>query len=152
VGGYSEGSLHVDGQDLGPSTAPVSHDGEYEWFTTVRAPNVRRLVELLGGHQDSDVLAYSLSGTRELALTSLNGSSEKAAFRSSDSFAELHGPSRTGSHPAFPDQFGLEYQARRARIPWSSGSFASYSGNVPRSARSLWPESTRTCSLVPRVE
>ena len=26
-----DGNLHVDGQDLGPRTAPVSVDGEYEW-------------------------------------------------------------------------------------------------------------------------
>jgi hypothetical protein len=67
----SEGSLHVDGQDLGPSTAPVSDDGEYEWFTTVRATHVLRLVELLGGDQDSDVLdlltkRYSGMGSYEL--------------------------------------------------------------------------------------
>lgn len=43
-----EGSLHIDGQDLGPSTGPVSPDGEYEWFTTIRAPHVAELSELLG--------------------------------------------------------------------------------------------------------
>jgi hypothetical protein len=50
------GALHIDGQDLGPATAPVSHDGEYEWFSTIRAPDVPRLVELLGGQTGTDVL------------------------------------------------------------------------------------------------
>jgi len=27
----ASGALHIEGQDLGPSTAPVSDDGEYEW-------------------------------------------------------------------------------------------------------------------------
>ena len=67
----SDGSLHIDGQDLGPDTAPVSDDGEYEWFTTVRATHVCHLVELLGGDQDSDVLdllakRYSGMGSYEL--------------------------------------------------------------------------------------
>jgi hypothetical protein len=26
------GSLRLEGHDLGPGTAPVSQDGEYEWF------------------------------------------------------------------------------------------------------------------------
>lgn len=51
-----EGSLHIDRQDLGPGTAIVSADGEYEWFHTVHAEHVPRLVELLGGDAGSDVL------------------------------------------------------------------------------------------------
>lgn len=52
----TEGNLHIDGQDIGPRTAPVSADGEYEWFETVRATYVPQLVELLGGEAGDDVL------------------------------------------------------------------------------------------------
>jgi hypothetical protein len=51
-----EGDLHVDGHDLGPGTAPVSDDGEYEWFETIAAADVPRLVKLLGGRDGEDVL------------------------------------------------------------------------------------------------
>jgi hypothetical protein len=51
-----DGALHVDGQDLGPATAPVSADGEYEWFRTIRAEHLPQLVELLGGEPGTDVL------------------------------------------------------------------------------------------------
>ncbi len=50
------GRLHIDGQDLGPGTAPVSEDGEYEWFETIAAADVPRVVELLGGRPGEDVL------------------------------------------------------------------------------------------------
>lgn len=50
------GSLHLDGQDLGPRTRPVSNDGEYEWSRTIDAKHPPALVELLGGEPDSDVL------------------------------------------------------------------------------------------------
>ena len=52
----AEGNLHIDGQDIGPGTALVSSDGEYEWFETVRASHVPRRVELLGGEAGDDVL------------------------------------------------------------------------------------------------
>jgi hypothetical protein len=51
-----DGRLHVDGQDLGPATASVSSDGEYEWFETIAAADVPRVVELLGGGPGEDVL------------------------------------------------------------------------------------------------
>ncbi|MEA2685080.1 MAG: hypothetical protein QOE93_275 [Actinomycetota bacterium] len=51
-----EGRLHVDGQDLGPATAIVSSDGEYEWFETIAAADVPRVVEILGGQLGDDVL------------------------------------------------------------------------------------------------
>jgi hypothetical protein len=51
-----DGNLHIDGQDLGPATAPVSNDGEYEWFQTVGAGDVPRLAELLGAQSGTDVL------------------------------------------------------------------------------------------------
>jgi hypothetical protein len=66
-----DGALHIDGQDLGPATAPVSPDGEYEWFTTIQPEYLPRLVELLGGEPGSDVLdllaeRYSGSDSYEL--------------------------------------------------------------------------------------
>jgi hypothetical protein len=51
-----EGNLHIDGQDLGPSTAPVSDDGEYEWFKTIKQVDVAKVVALLGGEAGDDVL------------------------------------------------------------------------------------------------
>jgi hypothetical protein len=53
----ADGALHIDGQDLGPATAIVSDDGEYEWFTTIRAEHVPEVVRLLGGRAGDDVLA-----------------------------------------------------------------------------------------------
>ena len=50
------GALHIDGQDLGPGTAIVSDDGEYEWFETIAAGDVPRLVVLLDGEPGTDVL------------------------------------------------------------------------------------------------
>jgi len=52
----AEGRLHIDGQDLGPGTAPVSSDGEYEWFQTIAAEHVPRVVALLDGHAGDDIL------------------------------------------------------------------------------------------------
>lgn len=65
------GNLHIDGQDLGPGTAPISPDGEYEWFKTIAAVDVPRLVSLLGGTQGEDVLdllerSFSGAGSYEL--------------------------------------------------------------------------------------
>jgi hypothetical protein len=51
-----EDNLHIDGHDLGPGTAPVSTDGEYEWFKKIGADDVPRLLELLGAPSASDVL------------------------------------------------------------------------------------------------
>jgi hypothetical protein len=67
----AEGDLHIDGQDLGPATAPVSPDGEYEWFSTVRSEHVSQLVELLGGDAGADILDllekhYTGAGSYEL--------------------------------------------------------------------------------------
>ncbi len=50
------GALHIDGQDLGPGTGMVSGDGEYEWFKTIAAADVPRVVVLLGGQPGDDVL------------------------------------------------------------------------------------------------
>ena len=51
-----EGNLHIDGQDLGPSTGPVSSDGEYEWFKVIQARDLSRLKALLGARPDEDIL------------------------------------------------------------------------------------------------
>ena len=50
------GNLHIDGQDLGSGTRSVSNDGEYEWFTTVGAVDLPRLLKLLGAPSEVDVL------------------------------------------------------------------------------------------------
>jgi hypothetical protein len=50
------GALVIEGQDLGPSTAPVSSDGEYEWVTTIARENIPRLLEVLGAPENADVL------------------------------------------------------------------------------------------------
>ena len=58
LGAYVDagGALHIDGQDLGPGTAMVSGDGEYEWFMTIAAGDVPRLLPRLGGQPGDDVL------------------------------------------------------------------------------------------------
>lgn len=65
------GNLHIDGQDLGPGTAIVSDDGEYEWFETIHFADVPRLVVLLGGALGEDILDvlerdYTGAGSYEL--------------------------------------------------------------------------------------
>lgn len=58
LGAYVDeaGNLHIDGQDLGPGTAMVSADGEYEWFETIAAADVPRVIALLDGEPGTDVL------------------------------------------------------------------------------------------------
>ena len=51
-----DGDLHLDGQDLGPVTLPVSPDGEYEYVTIIAAADVPRFVELAGGTPGHGVL------------------------------------------------------------------------------------------------
>jgi hypothetical protein len=50
------GRLHIDGQDLGPVTRSVSEDGEYEYFKMVAKADIPRLIELLGGKPEDDIL------------------------------------------------------------------------------------------------
>jgi hypothetical protein len=50
------GDLLIAGQDLGPSTWPVSSDGEYEWRRTIKAENFPALLELLEAPPDADML------------------------------------------------------------------------------------------------
>ncbi|MEP7216070.1 MAG: hypothetical protein ABI782_07430 [Anaerolineaceae bacterium] len=50
------GAHHIDGQDLGPGTASVSSDGEYEWFRTFSAAHLPQVIELLDGRPGEDPL------------------------------------------------------------------------------------------------
>ena len=65
------GDLHIDGQDLGPATAIVSGDGEYEWFQTIPRASLDRLLVALGADPGDDVLdvlerSYREAGSYEL--------------------------------------------------------------------------------------
>ena len=51
-----KGNLHIDGQDLGPKTAIVSSDGEYGWFETIDRSELPKLIGLLGGKPEDDIL------------------------------------------------------------------------------------------------
>ena len=69
-----DGNLHIDGQDLGPGTAPVSADGEYEWFKKISAHDLPTLLALLGVPLDAnvlDVLERQWSGDRAGDLETL---------------------------------------------------------------------------------
>jgi hypothetical protein len=63
---------HLDGQDLGPGTALVGGDGEYEWMRTVRRDDMPHLLEALGAPPNTRELLsflkanYSGSGSYEL--------------------------------------------------------------------------------------
>lgn len=74
-----DGALHIDGQDLGPATAMVSSDGEYEWFHTIRAAHVGQLVALFGGEPGDDVLDLL-----ERHYTGLSSYDLEAILRNSD--------------------------------------------------------------------
>lgn len=51
-----DGSVEFAAQDLGPITAPVSDDGEYEYWRTIAAEHVPQLVWLLGGEPGEHVI------------------------------------------------------------------------------------------------
>ena len=51
-----QGNLLIAGQDLGPATAVVSTDGEYEWSVTVPASSLSRAVVVLGGRTGEPIL------------------------------------------------------------------------------------------------
>jgi len=68
------GNLHIDGQDLGPAASIVGDDGEYEWFETIRAEHLPRLLFLLGAKASDDildVLEQKWSGPRSYELERL---------------------------------------------------------------------------------
>jgi hypothetical protein len=50
------GILHIEGQDLGPSTSIVSTDGEYEWHEAINARDLPLLLNLLGAPPDANIL------------------------------------------------------------------------------------------------
>lgn len=65
------GRLHIDGQDLGPVTKFVSGDGEYEYFEMVAKADIPRLIALLGGKPEDDILellARSWTGDKSYEL------------------------------------------------------------------------------------
>ena len=69
-----QGRLRLDGQDFGPATAVVTSRGEYEWFHTIAAEDVPRVLELLGADEDADVLEVlerDWNGARSGALERL---------------------------------------------------------------------------------
>lgn len=64
-------SVEFAAQDLGPITAKVSDDGEYEYWRTIAAEHVPQLVWLLGGEPGEHVielLARHWSGARSFDL------------------------------------------------------------------------------------
>ena len=65
-----DGSLTLAGHDIGPGTAPVSSDGEYEWWRTIRVEHLPRLLELLDLPSDGNVLDLlsSFTGRRSYKL------------------------------------------------------------------------------------
>jgi hypothetical protein len=52
----AEGALVIEGQDLGPKTALVSSDGEYEWSRTILREHIPQLLILLDEKNDADIL------------------------------------------------------------------------------------------------
>lgn len=66
-----EGDLRIEGQDLGPVTAAVSSDGEYEYLYTIQSEDVAALGAALGGEADDDILEVlkdSWSGAKSHGL------------------------------------------------------------------------------------
>jgi len=52
----NQGQLLIDGQDLGPGTAIVSGDGEYEWYQAIAQRELSRLWTILEIDPEGDVL------------------------------------------------------------------------------------------------
>lgn len=81
----ARGNLHIDGHDIGPRTAAASSDGEYEWFQTIAAADVSRVVDLLDGKPGDKVLellARDWTGERSYEL--------EKRLRESDISIRLH--------------------------------------------------------------
>jgi hypothetical protein len=51
-----DGHLMIGGQDLGPATASVSGDGEYEWCYIYPPESIPALAAALGGSDGEDIL------------------------------------------------------------------------------------------------
>ena len=72
------GNLHLVGQDLGPATAIMSADGEYEWSWVIKKQDVPNVVALLGGSPGDDILDIlerGWTGARSGELEQLLGES-----------------------------------------------------------------------------
>ena len=68
------GDLVLSGQDLGPGTAMVSSDGEYEYWYVVAAADIPTLLARLGSPTDADVLdvlADELAGRKMVRLEAI---------------------------------------------------------------------------------
>jgi hypothetical protein len=50
------GALVIEGQDLGPATAAISNDGEYEWSYSFQPNSIPALCAALGGSENDDIL------------------------------------------------------------------------------------------------
>jgi hypothetical protein len=50
------GAIEFAGIDLGPATAPVSDDGEYEYWFRVESVDAARAVEALGGEPGENLM------------------------------------------------------------------------------------------------
>ena len=69
-----DGSLVLEGQDLGPGTAMVSPDGEYEYWITVKPEHFPRLLALLGADPEAnllEVLSQQWTGKKSYELETL---------------------------------------------------------------------------------
>ncbi len=55
------GNLHIDGQDLGPSTSTVSSGGEYQSFKTIRAEHLPRFLREIGIPASGDAIEILMS-------------------------------------------------------------------------------------------
>ena len=52
----ADSNLVIEGQDLGPGTAPISRDGEYEYSHTVLREHIPQLLALLNAPHDAEIL------------------------------------------------------------------------------------------------
>lgn len=76
-----DGTLRIVGQDLGPVTAAISSDGEYEYFYTIAAADVPALVTALGGEPGSDVLELLVQRWSDEASYGLGGAIRSSGVR-----------------------------------------------------------------------
>ena len=67
-----DGHLVIQGQDLGPGTATISADGEYEYAYSIKVEDIAVVLAALGADPDEDPLTYLTehwSGPAAFALT-----------------------------------------------------------------------------------
>lgn len=66
-----DGDLLIEGEDVGPGTAPVTSSGEYSYSWHIPAGSLAELGQLVGLDQESDLLdhlAAEFSGPRSWEL------------------------------------------------------------------------------------